>query len=112
MTAKQIMQIAVKALESKKGIDIRVIRISDVTTIAEYIVFVSGGSDTQVRALTDETEYQLGEQGVKAHHIEGKASGWTLLDYPGVIINVMTEKSREFYDLERLWSDGEEIKVD
>lgn len=111
MTSKEIMTIAVQALDSKKGIDIRAVGVSDITAIAEYIVFASGGSRPQVSALADQVEYKLSEAGLEPHHIEGK-EGWILLDYPGVIVNVLDLKSREFYDLERLWADGEQLTLE
>jgi ribosome-associated protein len=110
LKSKQIMEIALKALDSKKGIDIRAVDVSDITPIAEYMIFASGGSTSQVNALSDEVEYKLSKQGVEPHHIEGK-QGWILLDYPGVVVNVLDVKSREFYNLERLWADGKEVDL-
>ena len=111
MQSADILKIAVKALDDKKAQDIKVIKISDITVIADYFVIAAGTSSTQVRALTDEVQHQLKEAGVMPHHIEGKASGWILLDFSTVVIHVFYEKEREFYQLEKLWNDGRQIDV-
>ena len=74
-------------------------------------MIAAGSSSTQVRALAEEAEYQLSEQGVEPHHIEGKSTGWILLDYGDVVVHVLNEQARSFYDLERLWADGEQIDI-
>lgn len=111
MAIIDIVKTAVKALDSKKGVDIEVIEIKDLTILADYFVFCTGTSTTQVKALADEAEYQLGLAGVEPHHIEGKATGWILLDYGNVVIHVFLGSQREFYQLERLWQDGKKLDV-
>lgn len=111
MDSKQKALVAVKALASKKGTDIKLIKITELTTVADYFVLATGSSSTQVKALADETEYQLEQNGITPHHIEGKSTGWILLDYSDVVIHVLNEQSRQFYNLERLWEDGEEEDI-
>lgn len=111
MNSFEIMSAAVKALDSKKGIDITAVNVSSLTAVAEYIVIASGGSNTQVNALAEETQEALSLAGTEPHHIEGRSGGWILLDYPGVIVNIMDVKNRAFYDLERLWADGEQVDI-
>lgn len=112
MDSFEKMKIAVKALDSKKAFDIEVIKVEDVTLLADYFVIATGASSTQVRSLADEVDYKLSEQGVEPGHIEGKSSGWILLDYGTVVIHVFYKTDREFFSLERLWQDGEHIDVD
>ncbi len=104
--------LTAKALDSKKGIDIQVIEISDVSVLADYMVIATGSSTTHVKALTDEVEYQLDKAGVSVSHIEGyRSNSWILLDYIDVIVNVFSDEAREFYDLERLWQDGKPVDL-
>lgn len=107
-----MVKTAVKALDSKKGIDIRVIKVQDITSLADYFVICSGSSSTQVKALADECEYQMQQGGYEILHQEGKGSGdWILLDYKDIIVHVYNPKMREFYDLERFWKDGTQIDI-
>ncbi len=104
--------MAVKALDSKKGLDIQLIEIKDISVLADYMVIATGTSSTHVKALADEVEYQLDNQGVSVSHIEGyRSNGWILLDYVDVLVNVFSDESREFYDLDRLWQDGKIIDI-
>ena len=111
MQAEKKCEIIVKALDSKKGLDIQLIKVSDITALTEYFVLATGTSSTQVRALAEEAEFQMSQAGVEPHHTEGKSTGWILLDYGDVVVHVLNEQSREFYDLERLWADGEKIDI-
>ena len=112
LNAKEIIETAVKALSDKKGKDLKVLYTADQTTLAEYFIICSGTSNTQVRALADAVEEALSKAGEEPHHIEGHRGGlWTLLDYSAVVIHVFTDEGREFYDLERLWSDAEPVDV-
>lgn len=112
MTTLEVAKEAVKALDGKKGKDIKLIKIDDVSILSDYIVIATGNSSTQVKALAEEVEYQLDEIGVSVSHIEGyKNNSWVLLDYVDVIVHVFSDEAREYYDLERLWKDGEEIDI-
>ena len=112
LNTKEIIAAAVKALSDKKGKDLRVLYTADQTTLAEYFIICSGTSNTQVRALSEAVEEALSKAGEEPHHIEGHRGGqWTLLDYSAVVIHVFTEEGREFYDLERLWSDAAPVDV-
>lgn len=112
MMENQLIKIAVKALDSKKGKDIKVLRIGDITVLADYFVICTGSSSTQVKALADECEYQLSQAGFEPKHREGtEGRSWILLDYGDAIIHVYNQEAREFYNLERFWADAEEIPV-
>ena len=105
------VKIAVKALDSKKGFDIKVIKIDDVSILGDNFIIASGNTSTQVRALTDEVDEKMSQQGIEPGHVEGRSSGWILLDYGDVVIHVFTRSEREFYSLEKMWQDGQEIDI-
>ncbi len=105
------LEIAVKALDSKKAVEITALEIGSLTIVADYFVIAAGTSNTQVRALADEVEYQMGLEGIEPRQIEGKATGWILLDYHDVVVHVFLEDQREYYNLEKLWADATEIDI-
>ena len=108
MTDIEILKEGIKALDSKKADDIKILKVRDLTILANYFVIVSGSSSTQVKALADEVDFKLSEKGEEPKSIDGKASGnWIVLDY----IDVVYKETRDFYDLERLWQDAEEVDV-
>ncbi len=112
MTSLETALFAVKAIDSKKGIDIQVIEISDISVLADYMVIATGSSSTHVKALADEVEYQLDKAGISVSHIEGyRSNTWILLDYIDVIVNVFDNEAREFYDLDRMWQDGKPVDL-
>lgn len=104
MDSLELAKECVEALESKKGIDVQILEVESLTTLADYIVIATGTSSTHVNALADEVEYRLKELGITVSHIEGhKSTSWILLDYGSVIVHVFSDEARKFYDLERLW---------
>lgn len=113
MTSLETAKMAVKALVSKKALDIKVIKIQDISAIADYFVIATGTSSTHVKALADEVEAQLDEAGISVSHVEGyRSNSWILLDYVDVVVHVFSDEAREYYDLERLWQDGEIIDIE
>lgn len=113
MTSLETAKMAVKALDSKKALDIKVIKIQDISAIADYFVIATGTSSTHVKALADEVEAQLDESGISVSHVEGyRSNSWILLDYVDVVVHVFSDEAREYYDLERLWQDGEIIDIE
>lgn len=111
-TEKMMAQIACKAIDDKKGQDIKVIDIHNVSVIADYFVIASGTNSNQVQAIVDNVEEQLGRAGFEAKQIEGnRNSSWILMDYGDVIVHVFDEENRLFYDLERIWRDGKILDV-
>ena len=112
LPSRELAEIAVKALDSKKGKEIRLIRIDKITTLAEYFVICTGTSNTQINALCDEVEKELDQLGEQPIHREGYRGGtWVLLDYGDFVIHVMHQESREYYRLERLWKDCPSIDL-
>lgn len=110
MTDENILKIAVKAIDSKLGENIKVIKIDELTIIANYFIIANGNSNTQVKAIADEVEFKLSEAGLEPHRTEGyQGASWIVLDYVDVVIHVFHKETRDFYDLERLWQDGTEI---
>lgn len=106
------LELIVKTLDDKKGINIKVLEIGDITSIADYFVICEGTSNTHVRALSEEVEFKLREAGIEPRQIEGRASGWILLDYHDVIVHVFTADQREYYNLEKLWADARITEID
>ncbi|MBQ1659909.1 MAG: ribosome silencing factor [Clostridia bacterium] len=112
MTSLETARYAAKALCERKGIDIKLIKISDISSIADYFVIAAGSSNTHVKSLADNVEFRLDNEGISVSHIEGyRSDSWILLDYVDVVVHVFSEEAREYYNLERLWEDGEEIDV-
>ncbi|MBR2176205.1 MAG: ribosome silencing factor [Clostridia bacterium] len=113
MTSLETARLAAKALDSKKGLDIRIIKIRDISSIADYFVIATGTSNTHVKALADEVEYKLDEAGISVSAVEGQRNDtWILLDYIDVVVHVFSEDAREYYNLERLWEDGEQVDIE
>ena len=113
MTDTQEVRAAVKALDSKKAGNIKVIRIEDISVLANYFVIAEGTSSTQVKALADEVEFKLGELGVQPKcSINQQGTSWITIDYIDVVVHVFQTETRQFYGLERLWQDGEEINYE
>ena len=101
-----------KALDSKKGEDIKVLKTEELTTLADYFVLCTASSSTQVKAMSDACEEAMEKNGEQAHHIEGHRGGtWLLMDFSSVVVHVFTDEARKFYDLERLWADAQEIDL-
>lgn len=109
---KQFIETAVKALDSKRAENIQVIGIRDLTVIADYFIIANGTSTTQTKALADEVEYQLKENGRLPLRTEGyQGANWIVLDYGDIVVHVFYKETRQFYNLERLWSDGESVDI-
>ena len=109
---KEMALLAAKALDAKKGKDIKVLEIEPITTLADYFVICTGSSNTQINALCDEVEKSLAEAGEQPLHREGHRGGtWVLLDYGCIAVHVFNAEAREFYSLEHLWADGKEIDL-
>lgn len=111
MTELEKALATVKILDKKKAVDLKAIHITDYSIVADYFVIATGTSNTHVKSLADELEYEMGKLGIEPNHIEGKATGWIVLDYGTVIVHIFTGESREYYNLERLWSDAEDVDL-
>lgn len=111
MDTKQTALVAVNALEDKKAEDIRIIDISDISTIADYFIIAHGTNKSQIQAMADNVSEILGKAGVTMRQIEGyQNANWVLMDFQDVIIHIFDQENRLFYDLERIWRDGVPIE--
>ena len=107
MNAKEMVKLAYEALSDKKGSDIKIIDIGDVTVIADYFIIADGSNPNQVQAMADNVQEVLGRAGCECRQIEGyQNANWILLDYRDVIVHIFCREDRLFYDLERIWRDG------
>ena len=112
LTPAQIAAIAAKALDEKKARDVKVLKTTEQTVLADYFVICNGTSSTHIKALVDEVDKQLSEAGEPPVRREGLRSDiWVLMDFGCVIVPVFTDEARKFYNLERLWSDAEVVDV-
>ena len=106
----EIAEFVVKALDSKKAKDIVLLKTREVTILADYFVICTANSTTQVKTLSDEVEKILEENGERPLRREGhRSGGWVLIDFGCVVVHLFLKDSREFYNLERLWSDAEDV---
>lgn len=111
MTSLEKAKNIAKILDKKKAIDIIGIETKELTVMSDYFIIASGTSNTHVRALADEVDDEMKKLGVEVDHIEGRATGWILLDYNDVLVHVFQPESRQYYNIERLWNDAARIDL-
>ena len=110
MEPYELAKQAARLLDSKKAERINMIKIDDISSLADYFLLATGISSTHVRALADEVEEYLKEKGKAPARVEGyRSNSWILLDYSEVVVHIFTQEARDFYDLDRLWADGEKV---
>lgn len=113
----EAVKVAYKALDDKMGIDISVIEIGDVSSLADYFIIASANNPNQLKAMADEVEEKLFKVGYKLSHSEGfQTKSWILLDFGDIVVHLFNKEDREFYNIERIWSDAkflsnEELKA-
>ena len=111
--SRKMAKIAYAALDERKGEEIKVIDISEISVLADYFIIANGTNDSQVRALVENVEEKLSKEGFEPKQREGYGLGsWVLLDFGNIIVHVFDKENRLFYDLERIWRDGKLINVD
>ncbi len=111
--SKQMAKLAYQALDEKKGEDIKIIDISNVSVLADYFIIANGKNDSQVHALVDAVEEELDKNGFTVKQREGYGLGsWVLLDFGEIIVHVFDRENRLFYDLERIWRDGKTVGIE
>ncbi len=112
LSAREVAIIATKALDSKKGMNIKLLKIDRISTLSDYFLICTGTSNTHVKTLCDIAEYALDQAGENLLGREGhRGNTWELLDYGCLVIHVFTDEARKFYDLERLWADAEVVDL-
>ena len=109
---QQMIENAVSGLEDKKGEDIKVIDISEVSPISDYFVLATGSNRNQVQAMADSVAEKMHKAGFSMKQIEGyDSANWILMDFVDIVVHVFDRESRNFYDLERIWSDGKLVEL-
>ena len=112
VTAYESAIVLAKALDSKKGEELKVLKTEALTTLADYFVICTASSNTQIKAMSDACEEAMEKNGERVHHIEGHRGGtWLLMDFSSVVVHIFTDEARKFYDLERLWGDAEQMDL-
>ncbi len=112
LAPEKIAYEVTKALDEKKGIDIKLLKIDKVSSLADYFLICTGTSNTHVKTLCDYAEFTLENLGEQLLSREGhRGNAWELLDYGTIVVHVFTEEARKFYDLERLWADAENVDL-
>ena len=112
ISAREVALTVTKALDEKKGMDIKLLKIDKVSSLADYFLICTGTSNTHVKTLCDYAEYSMDQLGEPMLGREGhRGNSWELLDYGSVVIHVFTDEARKFYDLERLWADAEAVDL-
>lgn len=112
MESRELAKIAYNALDEKKGINISIIDISEISTLADYFIIAGGNNENQVKALANSVEEEMYKVDCKPKHIEGfDNANWILMDFSDIIVHVFNEEDRLFYDLERIWRDGKHLAV-
>ena len=113
MNSKQLADNITDLIFNKKGFDVKILDLRELTTMADYFVICSADSDTQVKAIADEIDKSLRDDGIRAWHKEGyKGLNWVLLDYVDVVAHIFKKDVRSYYNLERLWGDAPSIEVE
>ena len=112
LSTKEVAYQVTKALDDKKGKDIQLLRIADVSSLADYFLICTGTSNTHVKTLCDYAEYTMEQLGEPMLGREGhRGNSWELIDYGSIVVHVFTDEARKFYDLERLWADAEFVDL-
>lgn len=108
--SREMVKMAIGALEDKKGADLRIIDIREVSVLADYFIIASGSNTSQVQAMADHVHEVLGKAGYPCKQMEGyQNANWILMDFQDLIVHVFNKEDRLFYDLERIWRDGKFI---
>ena len=112
LTPQQVAYEVTKALDEKKGIDIKLLKIDRGSSLADCFLICTGTSNSHVKTLCDYAEFTLENLGEPLLGREGhRGNSWELLDYGTIVVHVFTDEARKFYDLERLWADAESIDL-
>lgn len=112
MESSQLANKIAELIFNKKGYDVKILNLRKLTTITDYFVICTGDSDTQVKAIADEVDKEMRDEGIKPWHTEGyQALNWVLIDFVDVVVHVFKKEIREFYNLEKLWGDAPTVEV-
>lgn len=112
VTSLSLAEDIVKILDAGKAGQIKMLRVNDTTVMTDYFVICSGTSNTQIKSLSGEIEFKLGEKGIKPLGIDGYETGmWIVMDYAYVMVHIFNREQRDFFKLEKLWADAEEVDI-
>mgnify|MGYP003302819863 CR=1 FL=1 len=112
MESNILVKEIAKVLDEKKAVDITAIKTEEITIVSDYFIIASGTSNTHAKSLADDVEYEIKTRfNIDPEHIEGRATGWILLDYGTVLVHIFTQDNREYYNLERLWADASTVDL-
>ena len=112
MESNALVKEIAKVLDEKKAIDIVAIKTEEITIVSDYFIIASGTSNTHAKSLADDVECEIKTRfDIDPEHIEGRATGWILLDYGTVLVHIFTQDNREYYNLERLWADASSVDL-
>lgn len=110
MEPRELAKSIAEILSNKKAADLRLLEVTDLTALADYFIIATGTSAPHLKTLAEEVEYVLKKRGVMPNRIEGRSGGsWVLIDYGAVVVHLLMRDEREFYSIERLWSDAKDI---
>lgn len=113
VTSLSLAREIVKILDAGKAGQIKMLRVNDKTVMTDYFVICSGTSNTHIKSLSGEIEFKLGEKGIKSLGIDGYETGmWIVMDYAYVMVHIFNREQRDFFKLEKLWADAEEVDID
>lgn len=113
MKSKELVDIIVNLIQSKKGFNITILNLKNLSAMADYFIICSGDATIHVKAIADEIDKKLRKEGIKSHNREGyNTLNWVLLDYFDVVVHVFKKDSREYYNLEKLWGDAEITEIE
>ncbi|MBQ8288801.1 MAG: ribosome silencing factor [Clostridia bacterium] len=111
-TSREMAEKVIEILNTRKAHNVKLLRVEDQTVISDYFVICSATSNTQVKSLAAEIEYKMGLCAVDPLHLDGYSEGqWAVIDYGSVMVHVFLEEARQFYKLEKLWADSEEVDI-
>lgn len=113
VTSLSLASDIVKILDAGKAGQIKMLRVNDKTVMTDYFVICSGTSNTHIKSLSGEIEFKLGERGIKPLGVDGYETGmWIVMDYAYVMVHIFNREQRDFFKLEKLWADAEEVDID
>ena len=111
MQQAELLKALAAILDNKKAQDVTAIHTTEQTILSDYFLICTGTSTTHVKALADELEFEMKNQhGITPRGVEGRATGWILLDYGTVLVHIFLQEQREYYNLERLWEDAQRVE--
>ena len=111
MQQLELLKAIAAILDNKKAKELTAIHTTEQTILSDYFLICTGTSTTHVKALAEELEFEMkNRHGVMPRGVEGRATGWILLDYGTVLVHIFLQEQREYYNLERLWEDAERLE--